>query len=68
MVIKFGGEFGFEYEKSSSNDDQGVQGDLNCTPCFRLGWKHGKIYRKSGWNYQVKKKGNFSWKCKVDSN
>jgi hypothetical protein len=68
VVIKFGGEFGFEYEKSSPNDDQGVQGDLNSTPCFRLGWKHGKIYRKSGWNYQVKKKGNFSWKCKVDSN
>ncbi len=43
-IIKLGGEFGFEYEKSSPNDDEGVMGDLNCTPCSRLRWKHGKVY------------------------
>ncbi len=67
-VIKLGGEFGFEYEKYSPNDDEGVMGDLNCTPCPRLGWMV-KVYRKSCWKYQVKKKAKFSWKCKkVDSN
>jgi hypothetical protein len=34
VVIKLGGELGFEYEKSPPNDDEGGVGGLNLTPCL----------------------------------
>ncbi len=57
-VIKLGGEFGFEYEKYSPNDDEGVMGDLNCTPCPRLGWMV-KYIEKVAENIKLKKRKHF---------